>query len=199
MCRFTTSVIALLAITIGMVLITSGVCILVFFVEQEPTVLPLGITLSVLGLLTFLIGGCMWISEFVFNDCLGRAYVKMKEAPLKNALERRSRLASRYKPAFLVYTLLIGPQQAWDPDCLISLKSAWEQTLQKQPFPPNIEFLEQPTCPVSDICFKYCICIYMFMASIYMPVTSVVQFLHVSNIHLSDNLVYKQCDNDFRC
>jgi len=94
-CRFTTSVIALLSITIGMVLTTSGACILIFFVEQEPTILPLGLTLGFLGLVMFVIGGIMWVSEFMCNDCLGKAYEKMKEAPLKNALERRSRMASR--------------------------------------------------------------------------------------------------------
>ncbi|KAI6203771.1 hypothetical protein M3Y94_00595000 [Aphelenchoides besseyi] len=93
--RCTTSVIALLALTTGMVLITSGACILVFFVDVEPTIFPLGITLGALGLLLFLIGSAMWCSEFMCNDCLGRTYVKLKEAPLKNAIERRSRMASR--------------------------------------------------------------------------------------------------------
>ncbi|KAI6179714.1 hypothetical protein M3Y98_00640200 [Aphelenchoides besseyi] len=93
--RCTTSVIALLALTTGMVLITSGACILVFFVDVEPTIFPLGLTLGALGLLLFLIGSMMWCSEFMCNDCLGRTYVKLKEAPLKNAIERRSRMASR--------------------------------------------------------------------------------------------------------
>ncbi|KAI6221326.1 hypothetical protein M3Y99_01562100 [Aphelenchoides fujianensis] len=94
-CRCTTSVIALVALTTGMVLFTSGACILTFFVEVEPTILPLGVTLAGLGILLFFIGGSMWISEFLCNDCLGRTYSKLKEAPLKNAIERRSRMASR--------------------------------------------------------------------------------------------------------
>lgn len=79
-----------------MTLATSGACIIIFFVEQEPTILPLGVTLAGLGLLMLFIGVVMWVSEFMLNDCLGRAYVKMKDAPLKNALERRSRMASRF-------------------------------------------------------------------------------------------------------
>jgi drug/metabolite transporter (DMT)-like permease len=71
-CRFTTSIIALLAITIGMTLATGGICILVFFIDQEPTILPLGVTLSILGLIMFIIGSLMWCSEFMCNDCLGR-------------------------------------------------------------------------------------------------------------------------------
>ena len=95
-CRWTTSVIALLAITLGMTLITSGACIMIFFVEQEPTIMPLGVTLSALGLIMFLVGGLMWMSEFMCNDCLARAYEKMRNAPLKNAIERRSRMNSRF-------------------------------------------------------------------------------------------------------
>ncbi|CAD5206304.1 unnamed protein product [Bursaphelenchus okinawaensis] len=94
-CRCTTAVIALLAIIFGLVFSTSGLCILVFFVETEPTLLPLGITLSGLGIIMFVVGGLMWCSEFMCNNCLKKAYVKIKEAPLKNAIERRSRMASR--------------------------------------------------------------------------------------------------------
>jgi hypothetical protein len=79
-----------------MTLITSGACILIFFVDQEPTIMPLGVTLGALGLIMFLVGALMWMSEFMCNDCLGRAYEKMKDAPLKNAIQRRSRMASRF-------------------------------------------------------------------------------------------------------
>lgn len=105
-CRFTTSVISLLGITIGMTLATSGACILVFFVEQEPTVFPLGVTLGALGLVMLFIGMMMWISEFMLNDCLGKAYVKMKEAPLKNALERRSRMAGSRFAIYRVFEFI---------------------------------------------------------------------------------------------
>ncbi|CAD5208849.1 unnamed protein product [Bursaphelenchus xylophilus] len=94
-CRCTTSVIALLAIIFGMTFSTSGLCVLVFFVETEPTLLPLGLTLAGLGVVMFTIGSLMWCSEFMCNNCLKTAYTKIKEAPLKNAIERRSRMASR--------------------------------------------------------------------------------------------------------
>lgn len=94
MCRLTTSVITLIGMMVGMVLATAGACIILFF-TQEPTITPLGITLLSLGGILVFVGLIMWVSEFLFDDCLGRAYNKVKKAPLKNAIKRREKLASR--------------------------------------------------------------------------------------------------------
>uniref|UniRef100_A0A7E4VHI8 IncA protein n=1 Tax=Panagrellus redivivus TaxID=6233 RepID=A0A7E4VHI8_PANRE len=93
-CRLTTSVISLIGMMTGMVVVTGGLCIIVFF-TQEPTITPFGITLCAVGGLLFTIGFIMWTSEFVFDDCLGRCYRKAKKAPLRNAIARRERIASR--------------------------------------------------------------------------------------------------------
>lgn len=95
MCRWTSSVIALIGIMTGIVLFTSGICILVFFVDEEPTVWPLGVTLSAVGVLLSLLGGIMWMSEFMCNQCLDKIQKKIQDAPIKNAIRRRSRMASR--------------------------------------------------------------------------------------------------------
>ena len=94
MCRLTTSVITLVGMMVGMVSATAGACIILFF-TQEPTIIPLGITLLSLGGVLIFIGLIMWTSEFLCDDCLGRAYNKVKKAPLKNAIKRREKLASR--------------------------------------------------------------------------------------------------------
>uniref|UniRef100_A0AC34RBD6 Uncharacterized protein n=1 Tax=Panagrolaimus sp. JU765 TaxID=591449 RepID=A0AC34RBD6_9BILA len=94
MCRLTTSVITLIGMMIGLVMGTTGACIVVFF-TQEPTIIPLGVTLLSIGGILVFIGLIMWMSEFMFDDCLGRAYHKIRKAPYKNAIKRREKLASR--------------------------------------------------------------------------------------------------------
>ena len=79
-----------------MVMCTSGACILLFVIQEEPVYFPLGCTLLGVGSLLLFIGTVMWMSEFLCNDCLATAYHKIKSAPLKNAIKRRERLiASR--------------------------------------------------------------------------------------------------------
>ncbi|KAI1728332.1 hypothetical protein DdX_00503 [Ditylenchus destructor] len=94
-CRWTSSVMSLIGMMSGMVLATGGICILLFFIDEEPTIMPLGVTLLVVGTLLLLLGVIMWLSEFMCNDCLGKLHKKIQEAPLKNAIKRRSRMASR--------------------------------------------------------------------------------------------------------
>lgn len=88
---------SLIGMLLGLIVTTTGLCLLIFFLNEEPTIWPLGATLSTIGILLFLLGLIMWTSEFLCNDCLERAQQKIKEAPLKNAIKRRSRMsASRY-------------------------------------------------------------------------------------------------------
>uniref|UniRef100_A0A915CRX3 Uncharacterized protein n=1 Tax=Ditylenchus dipsaci TaxID=166011 RepID=A0A915CRX3_9BILA len=94
-CRWTSSVMSLVGMMCGMVIAVTGICILLFFVDEEPTIMPLGFTLLVVGVLMLILGMLMWMSEFMCNDCLGKCHQKMKEAPMKNAIKRRSRMASR--------------------------------------------------------------------------------------------------------
>ncbi|KAH7698646.1 hypothetical protein AAVH_34257, partial [Aphelenchoides avenae] len=96
-CRCTTSLMALLAIMAGMVMTTSGACVLVFF-NQENTVIPLGVTLVAVGILLLFIGAVMWCSEFCCGNCLARVYDKVKEAPMKQAIKRRSRMTGSSNP-----------------------------------------------------------------------------------------------------
>lgn len=107
MCRWTSSVFALIGIMSGIILTSSGVCILIFFVDEEPTIFPLGITLSVVGILLSLLGGIMWMSEFMCNQCLDKLHSKIQNAPIKNAIKRRSRMASRYFIFYIVFLLLL--------------------------------------------------------------------------------------------
>uniref|UniRef100_A0A0N5A7E5 Uncharacterized protein n=1 Tax=Parastrongyloides trichosuri TaxID=131310 RepID=A0A0N5A7E5_PARTI len=94
-CVCLSSVAALVAFCFGMILFTTGTCILIFW-DQEPTIHPLGYTLIGIGGILFTMGSCMWLSEFVCGDCFGKIYTRMKEAPLKNAIKRREKvLASR--------------------------------------------------------------------------------------------------------
>uniref|UniRef100_A0AC35F3Z7 Transmembrane protein n=1 Tax=Panagrolaimus sp. PS1159 TaxID=55785 RepID=A0AC35F3Z7_9BILA len=96
LCRLTTSVISLVGMMFGMVMCTTGACILLFIIQEEPVYYSLGVTLLSVGGILLFIGLLMWMSEFMCNDCLGKAYHKVKSAPLKNALRRRERLiASR--------------------------------------------------------------------------------------------------------
>lgn len=94
MCRWTSSVMSLVGMMLGLIVLTSGICILIFFTNEEPTIWPLGATLFGIGILLFSLGLVMWTSEFLCNDCLGRAQQKMKEAPMKNAIKRRSRMSA---------------------------------------------------------------------------------------------------------
>uniref|UniRef100_A0A7I4XVW4 Transmembrane protein 114 n=1 Tax=Haemonchus contortus TaxID=6289 RepID=A0A7I4XVW4_HAECO len=99
-CRCTSSLISLLAMCIGLVVLTIGLSLLIFF-TQETLFLPPGITLSAIGFLLLLIGCVFWTSEFLCNDCLTDCIVKLQEAPVKNAIKRReerlkSAASSRY-------------------------------------------------------------------------------------------------------
>ncbi|KAK6043975.1 hypothetical protein COOONC_18520 [Cooperia oncophora] len=89
-CRCTSSLISLLAMCIGLVVLTIGLSLLIFF-TQETLFLPPGggITFSVIGILLLLIGCVFWTSEFFCNDCLTDCFVKLQEAPVKNAIKRR--------------------------------------------------------------------------------------------------------------
>lgn len=62
------------------------------FLREKFAVLSIniqGITLSVIGILLLMIGCVFWTSEFMCNDCLTECFVKLKEAPVKNAIKRR--------------------------------------------------------------------------------------------------------------
>ncbi|VDL77633.1 unnamed protein product [Nippostrongylus brasiliensis] len=87
-CRCTSSLLSLLAMCIGLVVLSVGLCLLTFF-TQEALFIPPGITFSVIGILLLLIGCVFWTSEFMCNDCLSDCFVKLKEAPMKSALKRR--------------------------------------------------------------------------------------------------------------
>ncbi|CEF64456.1 Hypothetical protein SRAE_1000271000 [Strongyloides ratti] len=94
-CVCISSVAALIAFCFGMILFTTGICILIFW-DQEPTIHPLGYTLMGIGIILFTMGSCMWISEFVCGNCFGKIYQKVREAPMKNAIKRREKIiASR--------------------------------------------------------------------------------------------------------
>uniref|UniRef100_A0A0K0E7X3 Uncharacterized protein n=1 Tax=Strongyloides stercoralis TaxID=6248 RepID=A0A0K0E7X3_STRER len=94
-CVCISSVAALVSFCFGMILFTTGTCILIFW-DQEPTIHPLGYTLMAIGLILFIMGSCMWISEFMCGNCFGKMYKKVREAPMKNAIKRREKiLASR--------------------------------------------------------------------------------------------------------
>ncbi|EYB92885.1 hypothetical protein Y032_0189g1215 [Ancylostoma ceylanicum] len=87
-CRWTSSLISLLAMCVGLVVLTTGLCFVMFF-SQEALFLPPGITFSAIGILLLLIGCVFWTSEFLCNDCLTTVAIKLHEAPMKNALKRR--------------------------------------------------------------------------------------------------------------
>ncbi|KAK6726428.1 hypothetical protein RB195_004630 [Necator americanus] len=87
-CRCTSSLISLLAMCVGLVVFSTGLCFIIFF-DQEILFFPPGITLSGIGILLLVIGCVFWISEFMCNDCLTDVAVKLREAPIKNAQKRR--------------------------------------------------------------------------------------------------------------
>uniref|UniRef100_A0A0K0G3V4 Uncharacterized protein n=1 Tax=Strongyloides venezuelensis TaxID=75913 RepID=A0A0K0G3V4_STRVS len=94
-CVCLSSVVALVAFCFGMILLTTGICILLFW-DQEPIIHPFGYTLIGIGIILFVMGSCMWMSEFICGNCFGKLYTKMKEAPMKNAIKRREKIiASR--------------------------------------------------------------------------------------------------------
>uniref|UniRef100_A0AC35TNM5 Uncharacterized protein n=1 Tax=Rhabditophanes sp. KR3021 TaxID=114890 RepID=A0AC35TNM5_9BILA len=94
-CVCLNSVTAIVFFCIGMVIGVSGGCILIFF-NQEPTIHPLAYTLITLGIVMFISGNCMLMSEFICGNCFGKLYSRLKAAPLKNAIKRREKvLASR--------------------------------------------------------------------------------------------------------
>lgn len=91
MCRWTSSVLALIGIIVGIILSSSGFCILIFFLNEEPTIFPLGITLTIVGTLLLILGGIMWISEFMCNHCLDKLHTTIQNAQIKNAIKKKTK------------------------------------------------------------------------------------------------------------
>ncbi|CAI4222395.1 unnamed protein product [Auanema sp. JU1783] len=87
-CRCTPSLISLIGICIGMIIMTVGICLLIFFTHEQ-LFIPPGITLSCIGFLLLLIGTVFWTSEFMCDDCITKCFTKIQEAPMRNAIKRR--------------------------------------------------------------------------------------------------------------